>query len=163
METTDTSRLPKPKFPGISHQGNTQGKGNTQRQNVDNRIAAVMAHTTRYSFKGAARLAADAGVSKSAISRLLNHQSNPSYTLMCRVTSAFEKRLGLRLDPRELVSLDGSYPTSSVCRLVGCKGCMPDEAFDGEGNLRPQFSLMKPGDWCKHPSLEAPHPQQEAA
>lgn len=39
---------------------------------VHNRIAAVMAHTSRYAFKSESRLAADAGVSKSALNRLIN-------------------------------------------------------------------------------------------
>ena len=112
-----------------------------------NRIAALMEHTTWYAFKGASRLAQDAGVSKSFISRLLRGQTSPFFVHVVRLTQALEKALGQRLDPREFLSLDGTYPTASVCQLAGCGGCLPAEAFDGEGNLQPQFRGIKPGQW----------------
>src|SRR5437660_736820 len=105
---------------------------------IYNRIAAVMSHTTRYAFKGQARLAADSGVSKSAISRLISGQSLPSYASVWAITRALEKQIGKPLDPRELISLDGTYPTPSVCTLVGCRGCLPNEAYDDEGNRKPE-------------------------
>jgi hypothetical protein len=48
-----------------------RGMTSIQSRPVFNRIFAVMAHTTRYAFKGESRLASDAGVSKSAVCRLL--------------------------------------------------------------------------------------------
>lgn len=124
-----------------------------------NRIAALMEHTTRYAFKGASRLAADAGVSKSFISRLLHGQTSPFFVHVVRLTQALEKALERRLDPREFLSLDGTYPTASVCQLAGCKGCLPAEAFDGEGNLQPQFKGIKPGQW----SISQPSTAQQRA
>lgn len=90
---------------------------------LENRIAEVMAHTTRYAFKGTSRLASDAGVSKSAVCRLLNRNSSPSYALVVAITHALEKQVKCPLDPRDLVSLGSSYLTRSTCELVGCRGC----------------------------------------
>jgi len=115
-----------------------------------------MAHTTRYAFKGESRLAADSGVSKSAVCRLINGQSSPSFALVCALTKALEQRLGKRLDPRELISFDGTYPTRSVCELAGCKGCLPKEAYDERETLRPEFRGIKPGQWSLNPPA-TPH------
>jgi transcriptional regulator with XRE-family HTH domain len=93
---------------------------------VQNRLEAVMAHINWYLFAPVTRLARDAGVSHSSLSRVLSGQSAPSFSLACKVTHALEKRLGVpvgHLDPRELFSLDGSYPTACTCALVGCPGC----------------------------------------
>src|SRR5688500_14439918 len=122
-------------------------KSSISKRRVHNRVFAVMMHTTRYAFKGESRLAADAGVSKSAVCRLLNGQSNPSFVLMSLLTQALEQALGKALDPRELISLDGTYPTASICQLVDCRGCLPAEAFDEEANLKPEFKGVKPGHW----------------
>jgi len=114
---------------------------------LHNRLRAVMSHTTRYAFKGETRLAEDAGVSKSALNRLINGQSSPSFALVCALAEALSKRLHRRIEPSELVSCDGSYPTKYVCQLCGCKGCLPGEAYDEEENLRPEYSHIKPGQW----------------
>jgi len=124
---------------------------------VHNRIQAVMSHITRYAFKGGTRLAADAGVSKSAVCRLLNGQSSPSYTLLHLILRALERHLGKSLDPRELISLDGTYPTASVCQLAGCSGCLPAEAYDAEGNLKAEFKHFKPGHWSLSRSTSSAH------
>lgn len=127
---------------------------------VHNRILALMAHTTRYAFKGETRLAADAGVSKSAVCRLLNGQSSPSFALVVAITHALEKHLKRRLDPRDLISLDGAYLTTSACELAGCKGCLPTEAYDENNRLKPEFKHIKPGQWsvalpaCKEGHLQ---------
>ena len=125
---------------------------------VHNRILALMAHTNRYAFKGESRLAADAGVSKSAVCRLLNGQSSPSFALVSSLARALEPHLqnglkGKRLDPHELISLDGTYPTASACALAGCKGCLPVEAYDEDNVLRPQFRDMVPGQWSLSPTV----------
>ena len=120
-------------------------------QHVHNRIAQVLMHTTRYAFKSQARLAADAHVSEAAVSRLVNGHTNPSYQVVYAVTRALEKALGRPLDPRELVSFDGSYPTPSVCELAGCPGCLPDAAYDGEERLRPEYAGVRPGEWAVSP------------
>lgn len=124
---------------------------------VHNRILALMAHTNRYAFKGESRLAADAGVSKSAVCRLLNGQSSPSFALVSSLARALEPHLqnglgGQRLDPHELISLDGTYPTASACALAGCRGCLPAEAYDEDNRLRPQFRGMVPGQWSLSPT-----------
>lgn len=135
---------------------------------VHNRILALMAHTSRYAFKGESRLANDAGVSKSAVCRLLNGQSSPSFALVSALTHALEPHLqrglqGKRLDPHELISLDGTYPTASACELAGCKGCLPAEAYDEEGRLRPECKDMKPGQWSLAPSVAVPMLSGKAA
>lgn len=129
---------------------------------MHNRILALMAHTTRYAFKGGTRLAADAGVSKSAVCRLLNGQSSPSFALVLAITKALEKHLHRPLDPRDLISLDGHYPTASACQLAGCKGCLPPEAYDENNILRPEFKDIKPGQWSLTPRLflAKTHPHQ---
>ncbi len=95
---------------------------------VSNRLATVLVHINWYLFAPVTRLARDASVSHSALSRVLSGQAAPSFTLACKVTAALERRLGAalpggHLDPCELFSLDGTYPTASVCELVGCPGC----------------------------------------
>jgi len=127
---------------------------------VHNRILALMAHTNRYAFKGESRLASDAGVSKSAVCRLLNGQSSPSFALVSSITRALELHLqrgleGRRLDPHELISLDGTYPTASACALAGCRGCLPAEAYDEHNRLKPEFKDAKPGLWSLSPTHAA--------
>jgi len=87
------------------------------------RLQAVMAHSNRYAFDGASRLARDVGVTPSAISRILSGQRHPSFALMMAITETLEKEMGRTLDPRELMTFSGVYPTPSVCDLCGCKGC----------------------------------------
>lgn len=118
-----------------------------------NRIAAVMEHTTQYAIEGRARLARDAGVSKSAVSRLVKGECVPSSTLLMAVTQALEAALGRTLDPREIVSQDGNYPTPNVCDLCGCPGCLPDRAYDEDGSLRPQWEGVEPGQWSLRKEL----------
>jgi transcriptional regulator with XRE-family HTH domain len=106
---------------------------------VHNRIQAVMAHTTRYAFKGQSRLAADVGVSRSTISRLVNGQTNPTFAIVLAVTRALERATHHPMDPRELISPDGTYPTPSACDLVGCRGCTPEDAYNDDNNLKASY------------------------
>lgn len=99
---------------------------------VHNRIGRLMEHIPWYSICGQARLARDAGVSRAALSRLLSRQASPSFATVMSITKALERRLGRPLDPRELVSLDGSYPTASVCTLAGCRGCGSQKQYERE-------------------------------
>lgn len=117
--------------------GNLQQR--SERRRSHNRIAAIMIHTDRYSFKGRSRLARDAGVSKSAISRLLNGTTRPTYRVVDRVIRALEREMGRSLDFREVISQDGNYATAWVCRLMGCAGCLPEHAK--------QDSRIEPGMW----------------
>jgi hypothetical protein len=121
---------------------------------VQNRLLAIMAHTTRYAFKGESRLAADASISKSALCRLVNGQSTPSFPLVVALTQALERHLKRAIDPREIVSINGTYPTYSVCELCGCKGCLPAEAYDEENRLKPEWKDVKPGEWATQPRCD---------
>lgn len=89
---------------------------------VVNRFSDVLQHTSRFSSKGVSRLAHEAGVHPSSLSRLMNNKINPSFALVARLTAAVEKELGFRIDPRELISEHGAF-ADSVCGLVGCRGC----------------------------------------
>lgn len=129
---------------------------------LHNRILELMAHTTRYAFQGETRLAHDAGVSKSAVCRLLSGKSSPSFALVSAITRALEKQLGRPLDPRDLISLDGSYPTASACELAGCRGCLPPEAYDEHDQLKPEYKNVKPGQWCVAPRSSVVSKDKEA-
>ena len=111
------------------------------------RLQDVMIHTTRYAFHGVTRLAIDAKVSPSSVSRLINGKMNPSFAMVARVTTALEKSLGYRIDPRDLVAELGKFLTPHTCDLVGCQGCLPDNATDEFGDLKPAFDGVKPGRW----------------
>lgn len=112
-----------------------------------NRISAIMAHITRYSFRGTSRLAADAGVSKSTISHLVRGLNNPLYITARRIVKCLEFQLGRSLHPDEVFSLDGSYPTASVCQLCGCKACLPDSIYENDGSRKKGFEDVVPGLW----------------
>ena len=111
-----------------------------------NRVSAIMAHTLRYAFKGRSRLANDCGVSKSAVSRLLNGHTRPTLAVALRVAEALERELGLSLSVREIFSESGSYPTTFICSLVQCPGCLPSAAVDENGS-NPEYRDMEPGLW----------------
>jgi len=124
---------------------------------IYNRVRVLMVHAPRYGFQGQARLAADAGVSRSTISRLISGRINPSFRLAQAVAAALEKQLKRPLSLRETFSPDGKYPTPSGCALAGCRGCMPEEAYDAEGSLRPEYRDLRPSDW----SLARPSQSQK--
>ncbi len=138
---------------------------------VQNRLPAIMAHTFWYAFEPQARLAKDAGVSRSTVSRLITGKINPSFRLVQAITSALTKRLNdtmdvpmtAPLDPREVFSTDGYYPTASVCELAGCSGCLPEEAYDRHNVRKPEYRRMKPGDWCRAPKRTEPVEQTAPA
>ncbi len=125
---------------------------------VQHRLEGVMLHVPWYSVQGVTRLARDAGVSHSAVSRLLAGETSPSFALLWKLTKALEQRLGRRLDPRELVSLDGSYPTPSTCALCGCAGCLPPQAYTADDTLKPEWRHVRPGEWSS-PHDPPPKPQ----
>lgn len=112
-----------------------------------NRLAAVMAHTNRYSFCGRSRLAKDSGVSKATISRLLAGCGRPSFRVMADITQAIERELRRKIDSRELFSTDGNYPTAFVCSLAACHGCLPEWALSKDGEPLTEFGDLKPGYW----------------
>jgi hypothetical protein len=97
---------------------------------VHNRILALMAHTNRYAFKGESRLAADAGVSKSLCAASSTARvappslwSRPLLAPWNRTCSAGLE--GRRLDPHELISLDGTYPPPPPAPLPAARDACP--------------------------------------
>ena len=128
------------------------------RPRLYNRVQTVMVHVNRYSFQGRARLAADAGVSRSTISRMINGQTSPSHALVQAVTDALAVHLKKPLVPRDLFTSDGCYHERSGCQLSGCAGCLPETAFDGNGRRRVEWLNARPGDWSLSPDPnEASH------
>jgi len=95
-----------------------------------------MAHTTRYAFDGCTRLAQDIGANPASISRVLSGKRSPSFALMCALAAALEQELGRPLDPRELLTFSGNYPTPSVCELCGCQGCAYTQREQRSASLR---------------------------
>jgi len=122
-----------------------------EHQPVQNRVRVLLVHIPKLSIRGQARLAAEVGVSRSTVSRLVNGRINPSYRLARGVTDALERFLGRPLDMRDVFSTDGTYLTPSGCALCRCGGCLPEEAYDREANLRPQWRDQRPGDWSFSP------------
>lgn len=112
-----------------------------------NRVGAIMLHINRYCSRGTSRLAADIGVAKSTISHLVHGQTIPLYSTANRVVKALSFQLGFDLDPDEVFSEDGKYPTPFVCKLVGCRGCLPVTMFEAEGDRKAEFRGFKPGTW----------------
>ena len=112
-----------------------------------NRIADVMAHTPFYQFKGTGRIAADARLDTSTVSRLVHGKINPSFILVARITAALEQRLGFKIDPRDLVSENGEFLTNYVCDLVACRGCLPENALDEFGDRKAAFINIQQGKW----------------
>ncbi len=74
------------------------------------------------------------------------------------IALALSRRYGRRLDPREMVSFDGTYPTPSACTLMGCPGCLPEEAYDSHGARKPEWKNAQPGDWSPTPKPSVPKP-----
>ncbi len=123
------------------------GAKRKNQRRLQNRVYGVMAHTTRYAFKGQRRLAADAGMSQAAVNRLIAGKTNPSYELVHNVVAALERHAGVQFGIRELFSFDGRYPTERVCDLVGCQGCVPDFAFNRDDSRKDEYAGLEPGQW----------------
>ncbi len=124
---------------------------------VHNRIRDVLIHTKWYAFKGEARLAHDARISKAGLSRIISGESAPTFRVICKIVAALEKAVGRPIDPREIVSFTGTYPTPSVCDLVGCRGCLPDAAYLDNDERRPGFPDALKGQW----SVSSPNPANQ--
>ena len=113
-----------------------------------NRVGAIMLHIPWYTFRGQVRLARDVGVSRSTVCRMLSGKSAPSYPVMAGVVVALSRRLNRPLELGEVFSPDGIFPTPSVCRLCGCGGCLPAQAYDKrDDTLRPEYRDVRSGAW----------------
>lgn len=97
---------------------------------IYNRLGAIMAHTDRYAFDPAVRLARDTGLSYTTIYNILHGLNGPSYYTAIKITEALEKALKRKLDPREIVTISEKFPTPVVCKLTKCTGC---EFTHGDG------------------------------
>lgn len=125
---------------------------------VQNRIQVLLVHIPKLSIRGQARLAAEVGVSRSTVSRLVNGKINPSYRLARSVTDALERFLGRPLDMRDVFSTDGTYLTPSGCALCRCRGCLPEAAWSEDGTLKPEWKEARPGDWSVARPADVPVP-----
>lgn len=112
-----------------------------------NRVRDVMAHTRKYAFRGVPRLASDAGVHRTTLSRVVHGTINPSAAMAHRIATALQKELGVPIDPRELFAENGGFPTRYTCDLVGCRGCLPEAATDEFGDLKAMYLGVEPGKW----------------
>ena len=114
---------------------------------VQNRIAGVLQHIPEYYFSPQKRLAKDAHLSCSTVSRIISGETVPSGMAMLAISAAIGHRLGKHIDPSELFSLDGTYPTPFLCSLVDCAGCLPERICDAENRVRPEYRHIQPGKW----------------
>lgn len=153
VRSTVAARPPDPLDQATHHQASPKSM-TPARPRLHNRVQTVMVHISRYSFQGRARLAADVGVSRSTISRLINGQTSSSHALVQAVTDALAAGLKKPLAPRDLFSPDGCYPERSGCRLCSCGGCLPESAFDGHGRRRVEWLNASPGDWSLAPEVK---------
>lgn len=67
--------------------------------------------------------------------------------MVARITTALEAVFGYRIDPRDLVAELGRFLTPHTCDLAGCQGCLPENATDEFGDLKPSFAGVVPGRW----------------
>jgi transcriptional regulator with XRE-family HTH domain len=96
----------------------------------------VLSHIPWYSVKGQERLAHDAGISPATVSRLIHGKSSPTFLVVWSIAQAIERRAGRSIDPRELVSVDGVYPTPKACDLFGCRRCQAEHEIGDDGVYR---------------------------
>lgn len=76
---------------------------NPKRPPQTNRLAAYLGQLQDYWFHGPQRrFARDAGVSESTLSRLLRGETNPRYADICKIVALLERKLGHRIDPRDV-------------------------------------------------------------
>jgi len=90
---------------------------------VYNRLGVILAHTDRYAFDPATRLAKDTGLSYTTIYNIIHGLNGPSYYTAIKITEALEKALKRKLDPRDIVSICERFPTPVVCKLTKCTRC----------------------------------------
>ena len=111
------------------------------------RVTSAAIHLQRYSFRGLSLLARDASLSASTLSRLVHGDGNPSYRLVVQLTEAVERELGHRIDPRDLVAVNGRFLTPYICDLMHCRGCLPECALDEFGDRTEKYRDVQSGEW----------------
>jgi hypothetical protein len=111
------------------------------------RVEDLMAHARRYDFQGRIRFASDSGISVSTLRRIIVGETQMPFVVIVKVTEALEKQFKCRIDPRDVVSLGGAFPTPFACQVVGCAGCHPVSARDEFGALKEIYKSIKPGEW----------------
>ena len=112
-----------------------------------NRVLEAMAHTTRFCTVGRKRLSRAAGLSKMAVIRLIDAETNPTYRVVSKVVAAISDDLGIDIDARELVPYDGKEWERPICAVCGCPGCLPEGALRDDGTIDPAYEGVAPGTW----------------
>jgi len=68
-----------------------------------NRLGDYLAQIQEYWFHGPQkRFARDAGISESTFSRILRGATRPRYEDICRIVAHLERKLGRKIDPRDV-------------------------------------------------------------
>lgn len=68
-----------------------------------NRLPVYLAQIQDYWFHGPQKkLARDAGVTESTLSRILRGATNPRYSDICKIVAVLEQKLGRQIDPRDV-------------------------------------------------------------
>jgi transcriptional regulator with XRE-family HTH domain len=68
-----------------------------------NRLATYIAQDQDYWFHGPhKRFARDAGISESTLSRIVHGKTRPRYEDICKIVALLEKKLGRKIDPRDI-------------------------------------------------------------
>jgi len=114
---------------------------------VYTRLPEILAHLSAFTFQPQARLAKEVGVAPSTISRLINGKVSPSPQLVQRVQQVLDTQIGRPIPTREWLSLDTTWPTPYICKVVGCPGCLPEQAYYSDDSLKPAFWHIAPGTW----------------
>jgi hypothetical protein len=111
------------------------------------RLSDFFSHIPRYWDDAGTRLAIDAGISPSAIYHLMKGRWTPTYRVAIGITEAIGRQLGRELHTSEIFTFTGRFRTPSVCELCGCKGCLPEAAYNEDGTRKAQYRHLKGGDW----------------
>lgn len=83
-----------------------------------NRIREILVYLNGTPVSSERGLACAIGVSPSALNRIIQGKCIPSFQTMAALSWVVEKHLGHRIDPRDILSFDGSYPTATVEQLL---------------------------------------------
>lgn len=92
-------------------------------------------------------MAADTGISRSTIWRLMHEDYPPPLVVISKVAAALEKELNRRIDLRDIVAENGTFLTKFCCDVVGCKGCLPETATDEWQHIKEVYKSIRPGEW----------------